>query len=92
MTEMIQCPGCRNTFVVPPGRCPDCGTEVAPSGEQTGADVVVQYRLNHLAGVGGVVLAGFLTGALTWFLGRPGFGVALFLVSLIWGGVLLLRE
>lgn len=92
MTEMIECPQCRNTFVVPPGRCPDCGAEVTGSGQPTGRDVVVQYRLNHLAAAGGVALAGFVAGSVTWFLGRQGFGVALFLVALVWAGLLLLRE
>ncbi len=92
MTEMIECPQC-TTFVVPPGTCPDCGAEVKASGESTGgSDVVVQYRLNHLAASAGISMAGFVTGAATWLTGRPGFGVALFLGSLLWAALLLLRE
>jgi len=92
VTEMIECPQCRNTFVVPPGRCPDCGAEVTASDGPEAEDVVVQYRLNHLAAAGGVALAGFVAGAVTWFLGRQGFGVALFLLGLVWAGLLLVRE
>ena len=93
MTEMIQCPQCRNTFVVPPGQCPDCGAEVrSPTGGTAGQDTVVQYRLNRLASAGGITLAAFLSGSVTWFLGRQAFGVGIFLVGLMVAAILLVKE
>ena len=91
MTEMIECPQCRNTFVVPPGRCADCGAEVAGPDAPAGGDVVVQYRLNNLAAAGGTSIAGVVTGAASLFLGRPTLGLALFLGGLAVGALILFR-
>lgn len=92
MTEMTECPSC-GTFVVPPGRCPDCGAEVgAPDGQASGSDTVVQYRLNHLASASGIALAALVVGSVTVLTGRASLGIGLVILGLAWAAIVLIRE
>jgi len=54
--------------------------------------IVVQYRLNRLGAAGGIALAGLVTGAASWFIGRQELGVGLFLLALVVAGLLLLKR
>lgn len=81
-----------------PDRCPDCGTEIegdrpdrSPQREEEPV-IVVQYRLNRLGAAGGIALAGLVTGAASWFIGRQELGVGLFLLALVVAGLLLLKR
>jgi hypothetical protein len=95
MTSLIQCPACQRGFLVPPDPCPVCGAsppaEVAPP-ESGARDVVVSSRLNQTAQVGGVMLAGLLTGALSWFLVSREMGAFLLLLALLVSAALLWRR
>jgi len=95
MTDLIQCEACQRGFLVPPDSCPVCG---APAPRSTGAaegrnrDVVVSSRLNQTAQVGGVMLAGLLTGIVSWFLFSREMGVAMLLLALLISAGLLWRR
>ncbi|TVP47891.1 MAG: hypothetical protein EA350_04165 [Gemmatimonadales bacterium] len=95
MTDLIQCSACQRGFLVPPDSCPVCG---APSPAFTGAaesrgqDVVVSSRLNQTAQVGGIMIAGLLTGIVSWFLFSREMGVAMLLLALLVSAVLLWRR
>lgn len=92
MTEMTACAAC-GTFVVPPATCPDCGEHVPESTPgDAGHDTVVHYRLNRLASASGIVMAGAVAGIASLVLGRGALGAALFALSLVIGGVQLLRR
>jgi hypothetical protein len=94
MTDLVPCPTCGHSFLVPPEPCPACGAPAppqAPRGEGQGRDVIISSRLNRAAQVGGVLLAGLVTGSLSWFLFAREMGVILFLLALVIVGALLWR-
>jgi len=94
MTDLISCPHCQSAFLMPPGDCPSCGRAVVipASSAPAVADRVVTSRLNQTAAVGGVVLAGFLSGGVTWFVVSREMGAGLFLLSLLVAAVILWRK
>lgn len=95
MTDLIQCPHCQAGFLIPPGPCPSCGRSVEPAPAAAGPrppDRVVSSRLNQTAAVGGVMLAGLLSGAVTWFLHSREFGAALLLGALLVSAAILWRR
>jgi hypothetical protein len=95
MTDLIQCPHCQAGFLMPPAPCPSCGVRVealptAPG--PRGADRVVTSRLNQTAAVGGVMLAGLITGAVSWFTFSREMGTALLLAALLVSAAILWRR
>ncbi|CAN5722428.1 hypothetical protein BH23GEM11_BH23GEM11_14610 [soil metagenome] len=95
MTDLIQCPACQRGFLVPPDSCPVCGApaparQAAAEGRER--DVVVSSRLNQTAQVGGVMIAGLLTGIVSWFLFSSEMGVAMLLLALLVSAGLLWRR
>lgn len=93
-TDMVPCPRCGGAFVVPPGRCPSCEAEVEalPIGPGRGGDRVVSSRLNRTAAVGGVMIAGLVTGSLSWFLVSREAGTATLLLALLVSAAILWKE
>ena len=103
MTDLIQCAVCRRGFLVPPDPCPECGAPApgpaspgSGSGSGSGSgrerDIIVSSRLNQTAQVGGVLLAGLVTGALSWFLVSRDMGVGILLLALLVSAALLWRR
>jgi|GEM_PF-2874339 len=99
MTDLIQCAVCRRGFLVPPDPCPECGAPApgpASPGSGSGSgperDIIVSSRLNQTAQVGGVLLAGLVTGALSWFLVSRDMGVGILLLALLVSAALLWRR
>jgi len=95
MTDLIQCAVCRRGFLVPPDPCPECGAPApAPAAPDTGRkrDLIVSSRLNQTAQVGGVLLAGLVTGMLSWFLVSREMGVGMLLLALLASAALLWRR
>jgi hypothetical protein len=93
MTNLIQCPACQRGFLVPPDSCPVCGGP-APAGvpESSGRDVVVSSRLNRTAQLGGVMIAGLLAAALSWFLVSREMGAFTLLLALLVSAALLWKR
>lgn len=103
MTDLIQCAVCRRGFLVPPDPCPECGApapDAAAAGSDPGSgsgprrerDIIVSSRLNQTAQVGGVLIAGLLTGILSWFLVSREMGVGMLLLALLVSAALLWRR
>lgn len=101
MTDLIQCAVCKRSFLVPPAPCPECGApapspasldSVSGSGSRRERDVIVSSRLNQTAQVGGVLIAGLLTGTLSWFLVSREMGVGMLLLALLVSAALLWRR
>ncbi|TVR53520.1 MAG: hypothetical protein EA421_10915 [Gemmatimonadales bacterium] len=94
MTDLVPCTACGHSFLVPPEPCPACGAPAPPqaaSVEGQGRDVIISSRLNRTAQVGGVLLAGLVTGSLSWFLFAREMGVVLLLMALVIAGAMLWR-
>lgn len=95
MTDLIQCPHCQGGFLMPPAPCPSCGQGVeapVPLPGARGPDRVVSSRLNQTAAVGGVMLAGLVTGAVSWFTFSREMGTALLLAALLVSAGILWRR
>jgi hypothetical protein len=101
MTDLIHCAVCKRGFLVPPAPCPECGApapDAAAAGTASGSgsrrerDIIVSSRLNQTAQVGGVLIAGLLTGALSWFLVSREMGVGMLLLALLVSAALLWRR
>ena len=82
-----------------PGTCPACGEWVeagpapaVPAAPGRSADRVVSSRLNQTAAVGGVMIAGLVTGAVSWFLVGPEMGAGLLLLALLVAAGILWRS
>ncbi len=95
MTDLMSCRECGYGFLVPPDPCPACGAP-APSLDHRDPhrppDRIVSSRLNRTAQVGGVMLAGLVTGMASWFLFSREMGAALLLTALLASAVLLWRR
>jgi len=95
MTDLIACPACKNGFLTPPEPCSTCGAP-APAGAaldpRRKPDRVVSSRLNQTAQVGGVLLAGLLTGSVSWFMVSREMGAAMLLLALLACAAILWRR
>ena len=98
MTDLVQCPRCEGAFLMLPGTCPACHEHIELTAAAAAAraavarDRVVSSRLNRTASLGGVMISGLLTGALSWFLVSPQMGGVLLLLAVIVSGVILWRR
>ncbi len=95
MTDLVSCSRCRQGFLVPPDPCPACGAEAPPGAAPDpgrAPDQVVSSRLNDTARVGGIMLAGLVTGMLSWFLVSREMGAAMLLLALLGSALILWRR
>lgn len=99
MTDLRECPRCGDAFLMLPGTCPACHEYVeapvvvtGPPASGAGGDRVVSSRLNQTAAVGGVMIAGLLTGMGSWFLVAPEMGLGLLLLAVMASVVILWRS
>jgi predicted lipid-binding transport protein (Tim44 family) len=95
MTDLVSCPSCLQGFLVPPDPCPACGAPAPSPDPGSGArepDRVVSSRLNETARVGGIMVAGLVTGMLSWFLVSREMGAALLLLALLASATILWRR
>ncbi len=95
MTDLVSCPQCDNGFLTPPEPCPACGAPApaaAAPDPRRGRDRVVSSRLNQTARVGGILIAGLLTGSVSWFLVSREMGAGLVLLALLASAAILWRR